>query len=149
MRAPFQVLVLPFRHTPAGTEYAVLKRSDDGYWQFVADDGEDDESPEEAACREAKEETGLIGDLMPLDSYSTVPKSCFADADSWGADVFVIPQHCFALDAGSSAIVLSSEHTEIRWLSYVEATGLLKWDSNRNALWELNDRLRAPKANRS
>jgi hypothetical protein len=27
---------------------------------------------------------------------------------------------------------------------YEEACNLLRWDSNRNALWELNERLKAP-----
>jgi len=40
-------------------------------------------------------------------------------------------------------ITLSSEqHTECRWVSYEEAARLLRWDSNRTALWELNERLR-------
>jgi dATP pyrophosphohydrolase len=143
VRAPFQILVIPFRLTEAGPEFAVFKRSDADYWQFVAGGGEDDENPEQAARRETEEETGLVGALTPLDSFSTVPKSCFAGADSWGPGIFVIPQHCFAIDAGSCDIVLSKEHTKYRWVRFEEASRLLKWDSNRNALWELNERLKA------
>ena len=36
---------------------------------------------------------------------------------------------------------LSDEHTEFTWGSYELALEMLKWDSNRNALWELNFRL--------
>lgn len=144
MRAPFQILVIPFRRTETEPEFAVLRRSDADYWQFVAGGGEDGETPEQAARRETEEETGLIGTLTPLDSFSTVPKSCFVAADSWDPDVFVIPQHCFAIDAGDRDIVLSEEHTESRWLPFEQASGLLNWDSNRNALWELNERLKAP-----
>ena len=144
MRAPFQILVIPFRRTTAGPEFAVLKRSDADYWKFVAGGGEDGETPPQAAQRETQEETGLVGTLASLDSFSTVPKPCFAAADSWGPDVFVIPQHCFAIDAGSRDIALSAEHTELRWLPFEEASRLLEWDSNRNALWELNERLKAP-----
>ena len=36
---------------------------------------------------------------------------------------------------------LSEEHTEFRWVSYELVLGLLKWDSNRNVLWELIFRL--------
>jgi dihydroneopterin triphosphate diphosphatase len=39
-------------------------------------------------------------------------------------------------------ITLASEHTEYRWVPYEEASRLLRWDSNRTALWELNERLR-------
>ena len=40
-------------------------------------------------------------------------------------------------------LALSQEHDMIRWLSFEEATRLLTWDSNRVALWELNERLKA------
>jgi dATP pyrophosphohydrolase len=143
MRAPFQILVIPFRRTAAGLEFAVLRRSDAGYWQFVAGGGEDSETPLEAAQRETREEIGIDVELMPLDSLSTVPKDGFAAADSWGEDVFVIPQHCFAIDASGSDISLSHEHTESQWVPYAQAGELLKWDSNRNALWELNERLKS------
>lgn len=142
MRAPFQILVIPFRRTATGSEFAVLKRSDLNCWQFVAGGGEDAETPEQAASRETKEEVGITGNLMPLDSVSTVPRSCFAAAELWGKDVFVIPEHCFAIDAEGREITVSEEHTEFRWASYEEAVSLLKWDSNRNALRELNERLK-------
>jgi dihydroneopterin triphosphate diphosphatase len=143
MRAPFQILVIPFRRTAAGTEFAVVKRSDANYWQFVAGGGEDGETPEQAAERETREEAGIAGEVVPLDSFSTVPRSCFAAGDSWGHEVFVIPEHCFAIDAGNGDITLSEEHTECRWVPYEQASRLLKWDSNRTALWELNERLKA------
>jgi dATP pyrophosphohydrolase len=141
MRAPFQILVIPFRRTAAGLEFAVLKRSDADYWQFVAGGGEDGETPVQAAQRETKEEVGIVGDLTKLDSLATLPKDCFAAADSWGEDVYVIPQHCFAVTVPNVDIRLSPEHTEFQWVSYEQACRLLKWDSNRNALWELNQRL--------
>lgn len=146
MRAPFQILVILFRRTPGGPEFAVLKRSDAGYWQFVAGGGEDGEAPVQAARRETKEEVGISGDMTPLDSLSTVPKECFAVADSRGEDVYVIPQYCFAVDVGACEISLSWEHTECRWVPHEEACSLLEWESNRNALWELNERLQALKS---
>ena len=141
MRAPFQVLVIPFHQTASTLKFAVLRRSDADYWQFVAGGGEDGETPIQAAQRETKEEVGITGDLTQLDSLSTVPKDSFAAADSWGENVYVIPEHCFAVHASNADICLSPEHTEFQWLSYEKAYRLLKWDSNRNALWELNQRL--------
>jgi dATP pyrophosphohydrolase len=79
---------------------------------------------------------------MALDSKATVPKNCFAAADSWPPDIYVIPEHCFAVNVGDRVLALSGEHTELQWVSYQQAAGLLKWDSNRNALWELNERLK-------
>jgi dATP pyrophosphohydrolase len=150
MRAPFQVLVIPFRRTETGIQYAVLRRRDSGFWQFVAGGGEDRETPRDAALRETKEEIGIAhpDGLQKLDSMSTIPKNIFASADSWGSDIYVVPQYCFAIDATGARLRLSHEHTEARWLGYEEAYALLRWDSNRNALWELKERLKrtpAPK----
>lgn len=51
-RAPFQVLILPFRQAADGDwQYGVLRRSDE-YWQGIAGGGEDGEAPLEAAMRE-------------------------------------------------------------------------------------------------
>jgi dATP pyrophosphohydrolase len=143
MRAPFQVLVIPFRRRTCGIEYAVLRRADIGWWQFVSGGGEDDETPLRAAERETEEELGIAGRnrLVRLDSMATVPKDSFAASWAWGEDVYVIPEYCFAIDVAEREIVLSSEHTELRWVGYDEARDLLRWDGNRNALWELKERL--------
>ena len=59
----------------------------------------------------------------------------------WGEDVLVIPEYCFGVLVHTKDIILSDEHVEFRWSDYETALGLLKWESNRNALWELNYRL--------
>jgi dATP pyrophosphohydrolase len=143
MRAPFQVLVLPYRKTHSGLEYAILRQSDSGYWEFVSGGGEDKEEPFEAAKRETEEEIGIAEDvnLMHLDSQNTQPKNNFAFASLWSPDVYVIPEYCFAVDVGNKEIILSDEHTECRWVDYHSAQEKLRWDSNKNALWELNERL--------
>ena len=44
-RAPFQVLVIPYRYCTDGSlEYCLLKRTDMGIWQFVAGGGETGET---------------------------------------------------------------------------------------------------------
>jgi len=102
---------------------------------------EEGETPIQAAQRESLEEIGIAGELMPLDSMATVPRDNFAAAHSWDDNIYVIPEHCFAVSVGSDDIQLSSEHTEFQWASYEQACSMLKWDSNRTALWELNQRL--------
>ena len=146
MRAPFQVLVLPYRKTPSGYRYAILRQSNSGYWEFVSGGGEDMEEPFETAKRETKEEIGIMAkdvNFMPLDSLRTQPKSDFAAtyASLWSPDIYVIPEYCFAIDVGKKKIILSGEHTEYRWVNYDSAQNKLKWVSNKNALWELNERL--------
>ena len=144
MRAPYQVLIIPFRHTVTGLVFAVLKRADTGAWQFASGGGEDAEMPVQAAQREMQEEVGLNveGQLRELDATATIPVSVFNNVARWGDDVFVIPEHSFAVDVKDAALILSDEHTELRWVAYDEARALLKWDSNRTALWELTERLR-------
>lgn len=140
-RAPFQVLVLPYRLTPRGIEYAVFRRSDDDYWQFVAGGGEDDETPTQAARREACEEAGVSQDcaLLALDSVNTVPVVGVCGF-RWSPEVLVIPEHCFGVCAEDD-LSISREHTEYRWVDYDTAVEMLHWQSNQNALWELNHRL--------
>ena len=53
-RAPFQVLVFPYRFpSGGGVEYAVFRRADLSFWQGVSGGGGDGETPFEAAKREA------------------------------------------------------------------------------------------------
>jgi dATP pyrophosphohydrolase len=143
-RAPFQVLVLPFRYNRDGQlEYAVFRRRDEGYWQFIAGGGENDEKPIETARREAFEEAGIMPDseYIVLDSHNTVPVAGVTGEFSWGKDVYVIPEYTFGVKHDSEKIILSGEHTKYRWVSYEDAAVMLQWDSNRNALWELNARI--------
>lgn len=59
-RAPFRVLILPYCKTSSGSlEYAIFRRSDTGYWQSIAEGGENSESPLEAAKRETHEEADV------------------------------------------------------------------------------------------
>jgi dATP pyrophosphohydrolase len=142
MRSPFQVLVIPYRRTTSGVQFAVLRRSDGDYWQFVAGGGEDDESPLQAARRESREETGIDADeFIQLDSTASVPKIQFSGSDSWPRDLYVIPEHSFAVDATGHEVKLSGEHLEVRWVDYDQAWHMLRWDSNRTAMWELAQRL--------
>jgi len=59
IRAPFQVLAIPFRRTMAGSGFAVLKRSDADCGRLVAGRGAGNETPVQAALRETQEEVGI------------------------------------------------------------------------------------------
>ena len=59
----------------------------------------------------------------------------------WGPDVLVVPEYAFGADADGQEIVLSEEHESFRWVDYNTAQELLRFDSNNNALWELDYRL--------
>ena len=144
-RAPFQVLVFPYRIREHGeVTYAVFRRQDEGMpWQAIAGGGEGGETPLEAARREAWEEAGIPpgNTYVELESRTTIPVVQFADFRD-RADLFVIPEFSFGVEVVGGDLRLSREHAEYAWLPYPEAHAVLRWDSNKNALWELDRRLR-------
>ncbi|HEY8200963.1 MAG TPA: NUDIX pyrophosphatase [Actinomycetota bacterium] len=145
-RAPFQVHVIPYRRPgEGGIEYALFRRVAGRFWQGIAGGGEDDETPLEAALREVQEEAGFAGepsDLLPLDSMATIPVVGIMGGFYWGPDVLVVPEFSFGLRCTTERCVLSEEHDAYRWFAFGDASRHLRWDSNRNALWELDHRLR-------
>lgn len=147
LRIPLQVLVIPFRENADGTiEYAIFRRGDyaDDCWQGLAGGAQAGESAEQAARREAMEEAGIPPDapLITLDAVASIPASHFRHRHLWGPGLYVVTERAFGVRLGHrAAITLSREHTDYRWAAYAQAARLLRWDSNRTALWELNERL--------
>ncbi len=140
-RAPYNTLIIPFIQSKEQIQYAVFKCSDSGFWQFIAGGGEEGETVTETALRETREEAGIVEyrNFHRLDSFCSIPKYHFKQ--NWSESICVIPEYCFALEVRDQEITISDEHSEFRWVSYEEADQLLKWDSNRTALWELNHKL--------
>ncbi len=146
MRAPYQVAVFPYRKNPAQWEYGLFRRSVEDYWQSIAGGGEENESPREAAQREAYEEAKipLSSNYLALTTLTFVPVYHFKARQFWDKNLFVIPVYYFAVDASLVEIAISHEHTLFEWVSYEEGQALLQWDSDRTALWELDQRLKPP-----
>jgi dATP pyrophosphohydrolase len=138
-RAPFQILILPYRRTGERFEYAVFRRSDNGIWQGIAGGGEDDETPGQTARRELLEEAGIEAEieLIALDSTAMI------DAKAIGAydfgDITTVPEHAFAVNVSGYDISISHEHSEYRWVDFDMAMSMLHWQSNRSALRELGN----------
>lgn len=79
---------------------------------------------------------------VTLDARGSVPAKVFPDWPRWGPQTFVVHKHSFGVDVSDSDhVTLSTEHTEWRWLDLESATNLTRYDSDRTALWELNERL--------
>ena len=143
-RAPFNVLVIPYRLRGDRPEYAVFHRRPPGkMWQFIAGGGEDDETPELAARREANKEAGITEESgwIRLDSVASIPRASFPKAP-WPSGIYVIPEYCFAVETKIEELIISDEHDGWGWCRYEQAWEILTWDSNRIALWELSERLR-------
>ncbi|MCD4669516.1 MAG: NUDIX pyrophosphatase [Actinomycetia bacterium] len=143
-RAKFQVLIIPFRIAEGGTpEFAITKRSDMDVWQFLSGGGEADETPMQAAKREANEEGNIPYDyeLIKLDSTTSIPAIIFTAHEEWGDNVYVIPEYSFGVEMKDKDLTLSFEHTELQWLKYTGTVEMLTYDSNKTALWELNERI--------
>ena len=148
MRAPFQILAIPYKIENGNPIYCVFHRADFDQWQFIAGGGEDDETPAQAAKREIFEESGIYADsIIQLQSMCYIPTDIFPEKylRNWSEDTYVVPEYSFGFLC-SGEIVLSHEHMEYSWLTYDEAIKKLKWDSNRTALYELNCRLKSRKS---
>ena len=140
MRAPFQILAIPYRINNSSPQYCVFHRSDFDQWQFIAGGGEDLETPKEAAKREIFEESGISARrIVELRSTCSVCVDCFPKRHlyGWPEDTYVIPEYSFAFEC-TDEIKLSNEHTQCVWLDYESAREKLTWDSNKTALYELN-----------
>ena len=147
-RAPYQVLVIPYRRLEqankgrlATIEVAVFHRTDYDVWQFVSGGGEQGETPLAAAKREGFEEACIptAAEYLALDSKASLPACWFPEWANWPSDILVIPEHAFAVEVEDCQ--RSSEHRDHKWCSVHAAMTLLKFDSNRHALWELNERM--------
>lgn len=143
-RANFQVLVLPFVIEDNVIKYGVFHRSDMDIWQFIAGGGEDDETHLQAAKRESFEEAGIenTNSFYKLDTLCSIPVWIFGEhAKAWGNNCFVVNEYSFAVNLTDTNLKIANEHTNYKWLDYENAMKILKYDSNRTALYELNKRI--------
>ncbi len=139
MREPYQILSIPYRIIDGTPLFLILHRTESDYWQFIAGGGENGETPLYAAIRETFEEIGVeSSNIHQLESVAYVPAEVIAEnrRQHWDKNIFVIPEYSFAFECDSEPI-LSNEHTEYKWLIYDKARKLLKWDSNKVAMYEI------------
>ena len=139
MREPYQILSIPYRIIDGTPLFCIFHRSDSSYWQFIAGGGENGETPIEAAKRETIEEMGVEPkNIKQLTCIAYIPAEVVAESrrQHWNKNTYVIPEYSFAFECDSDP-TLSLEHIEYKWLTYDEARKLLKWDSNKVAMYEI------------
>lgn len=148
-RVKYQVLVLPYSIQDKTIKYCIFKRKDLNIWQFIAGGGEnDDTSILESAKREAFEEADINKEnkYVALETQCSISTECFPKARlEWGEECLVIPEYTFAVEVKNTDLKLSSEHTEYKWVDYQSASMMLKYDSNKVALWELDNIIKTGK----
>lgn len=147
MRQPYETLIFPYKKEENEFKFAIFLRKDMKFWQGICGGGEEGETILETAKRETYEESGISNNsyFIQLDAITTIPVVSVTGKFTWGDDVFLVKEYCFGVDATGQEIKLSEEHIEFKWLNYEEAKQLLKYDSDKTALWELNERLKRGK----
>jgi len=144
LRVPRQVLVYVFRDSVTGSEFLLLKRTEQwgGFWQGVSGAPEWDETDEQGAIREVREETGfsVADSLQPIDFRYELLRESDPDGDRWehlyGPDIHSIPEEVYVakVDNDADPALAPYEHDAFVWRTFDDAMDLLKWENNRHAL---------------
>jgi dATP pyrophosphohydrolase len=121
--------VYPYRRTPGGPEFLLLRRAEGvsyaGEWRMVGGKIEAGEAAWQAALRELEEETGR----RATEAWTVPSVNAFYE---WQADrLNLIPAFAAALDADP---VLDHEHDAFEWLGVEEAAARLTWPEQRRLL---------------
>jgi dATP pyrophosphohydrolase len=141
-KIPVSALVLI--HTPA-LEVLIMERADKpGYWQSVTGSIELGETPEQAAVREVKEETGL--DALAYNFQDWHASNVYEIYPHWryryAAGVTENIEHLFGLMLPSALPITLApdEHTQYVWVDWREAAQRVFSWTNVDALKRLGER---------
>ena len=125
-----------------GREVLLLHRvpDDGGYWHVVAGAIEPGESAREAATRELREETGLVGRLrggVEVVEHATATMAPAGDTSS-AESIVAVTITCYRVSAPDEwEPVLNREHDTHQWCRPREAGDALIWPGTARALHQL------------
>ena len=124
-----------YRKTKDGIKYLILKRAKtkmyEHLWQGVAGKIEKGEQSWQAAIRELKEETGLD----PLKIFVADHVSKFYETH--GDRVNLVP--VFGVEVASDVVLLSSEHSDFKWVDFDSACSYLVWKGQKKRIAVVNE----------
>lgn len=136
-KRPESVLVVVF--DPTTSAVLMLQRNDDSaFWQSVTGSLETDETPEQAARRELKEELGLVDEAIDLyDCHKTVEFEIFEQfKHRYAPGVVMCREHWFLLPLSEHHPLILSEHSAYEWLDAPSAVARTKSWNNAQAIEE-------------
>lgn len=117
-----------FRNYKNKYEFLILKRvkEDGDFWSFLNGTLDANESISECRRRELQEEAGISN----VDNwYEEIHRFSFQYGERL-ATVLVYP----TMVGSDQEIIINEEHDEYKWLGSSEASKLLKYDDDKNAL---------------
>lgn len=129
------VMTIVYRWQNNAPQYLLLKRNPElgGYWQPVTGFIEEPETNRYAALREFHEETGIMIYERVFDPHH------YYSFDMNGDQCFI---SVLAVEVKNNPpIQLSFEHTAFQWVDYQEASKMLHWENNVEALTILHQQL--------
>ena len=72
-----------------------------------------------------------------------MPACFFSASKEWGPKTYVVKEYAFGVElTKTDKVALANEHKSFKFVDYESAAKKLKWDSNRTALYELNERIK-------
>lgn len=120
-RRAFSVAVYARRLTADEPRLLVIFHRRLQTWLPIGGELEDGETPLEAARRELVEETGLVGEFVPLAGAADgVPPGYLGYEEHTAGDKGLHMNFVFVADVGSQDVVPNHEFTEHRWVDAAE-----------------------------
>lgn len=129
MKREFSAGVVVYRQTEKHRYYLIL-RYGAGHWDFPKGHIENNETKQEAALRELKEETGL---KVSLESNFEHTFTYFFK-QSKTHELILKEVYFFIAHTTRKTVRLSFEHTDFAWLSYEDALAQLTYKNAKELL---------------
>lgn len=133
--------VVFYKDPETSTIFYVLLHYGAGHWDLPKGKIENNETPEQAAIREVKEETGL--DIQLIKGFEQSYTYFFKEQSQILVQKKVI---FFISEVKTQNVKLSYEHTEYAWLPYKDAIKQLTFENTRQLLQMADQFLRSREA---